>query len=84
VGGLNIALALPTVGQISLYFLRHTMVCVLKHWSESGVGTGTERAENLVSGTGAIIECKNNHWSGRGAETKGRGAGNGAESGSQK
>jgi len=63
------ALALPTV--------RHILVCFLKHWSGSGERTGAERAENLVSGSGAMSGCKNNHWSGSGA-------GNAAESGSHK
>jgi len=61
--GLNMALALPAVGQISVYFLRHTLVCLLKDWSGSGTGTKAERAENLVIGSRAMSGCKNNHWS---------------------
>jgi len=67
--GLNMALALPTVGQISVYFLRHTLVCFLKHWRGNGAGTGAEQAENLVSGSEAGVEAKR---SGSGAESRSR------------
>jgi len=58
-GVLNMALALlPAVGQMSVYFLRHTLVCFLKHRS------GAEQAEKLVSGSGA-----GGHRAGNGAES---------------
>jgi len=64
-------LALYTFGHISVYFLRHTLVCFLKHWSGSRAGTGAERAENLISGSGAMSGCKNNHRSESGRSRSG-------------
>jgi len=84
--GLNMALALPTVGQISVYVLRRTLVCFLKHWSGSGAETGAKRAENMVSE--AMSGCKNNHWSGSGVgaecERSGAKAGSGSGAGAER
>jgi len=71
--GLNMALAF--FGQISVYCLRHTLVCFLKHWSGSEAGTGVQRSENLVSGNGAMSGCKNNHWSESGRSRSGERSG---------
>ena len=50
-------------------------------WSVSGAENGAERAENWVSGNGAVSGGHRKRWSVSGARSGGLRSGNGAESG---